>query len=55
MTENIRTVERYMDDFRKSNHEQTLSCLADDVEWEMPGRAFFKNSAESTNRRKKKF
>ncbi|MGH8728608.1 MAG: nuclear transport factor 2 family protein [Burkholderiales bacterium] len=37
MTENKRTVERYMDGFRKSDHEQILSCLADDVEWEMPG------------------
>ena len=37
MTENKKTVERYMDGFRKSNHEQILSCLTDDVEWEMPG------------------
>lgn len=37
MTENKRTVERYLDGFRKSDHEQVLSCLTDDVEWEMPG------------------
>ena len=37
MTENKRTVERYMDGFRKSDHGQILSCLTDDVEWEMPG------------------
>jgi ketosteroid isomerase-like protein len=37
MTENKKTVERYMDAFRKSDHKQILSCLADDVEWEMPG------------------
>ena len=37
MTENKRTVERYMDGFRKSDHEQILSCLTDDVEWEVPG------------------
>jgi ketosteroid isomerase-like protein len=37
MTENKKTVERYMDGFRKSDHNQILSCLADDVEWEMPG------------------
>jgi len=37
MTENKQTVERYMDGFRKSDHEQILSCLTDDVEWEMPG------------------
>ena len=37
MTENKRTVERYLDGFRKSDHAQILSCLTDDVEWEMPG------------------
>jgi uncharacterized protein len=37
MTENKKTVERYMDAFRKSDHDQILSCLTDDVEWEMPG------------------
>lgn len=37
MTENKATVERYMDGFRQSNHEQILSCLTGDVEWEMPG------------------
>jgi ketosteroid isomerase-like protein len=37
MTQNKATVERYMDGFRKSDHEQILSCLTDDVEWEMPG------------------
>lgn len=37
MTENKRTVERYMGGFNKSDHEQILSCLTEDVEWEMPG------------------
>jgi uncharacterized protein len=37
MTENKRTVERYMDGFRTSDHAQVLACLTDDVEWEMPG------------------
>jgi len=37
MTENKNTVERYMDGFRKSDHAQILSCLTDDVVWEMPG------------------
>lgn len=37
VTENKRTVERYMDGFRKSDHAQILSCLTDDVEWDMPG------------------
>lgn len=37
MTENKKTVERYMDGFNKSDHEQILSCLTEDVEWELPG------------------
>ena len=37
MTPNKRTVETYMDGFRRSDHSQILSCLADDVEWEIPG------------------
>ena len=36
-TQNKETVERYMDGFRKSDHALILSCLTDDVEWEMPG------------------
>ena len=26
-----------MEGFKKSDHEQILSCLTDDIEWEMPG------------------
>ncbi len=26
-----------MEGFRRSDHEEILSCLTDDVEWEMPG------------------
>jgi len=37
MTENKKMVDRYMDGFRRSDHEQILSCLTDDVEWEIPG------------------
>lgn len=37
MTENKKTVVRYMDGFNTSNHEQILSCLTEDIEWEMPG------------------
>jgi uncharacterized protein len=37
MTENKKTVAKYMDGFNKSDHEQVLSCLTEDVEWEMPG------------------
>ena len=37
MTANRRTVEQYLDGFRKSDHALILSCLTDDVEWVMPG------------------
>ena len=37
MSENKSTVERYLEGFRKSDHARILSCLTDDVEWEMPG------------------
>jgi hypothetical protein len=37
MSENKATIEKYMDGFRKSDHELVLSCLTDDVVWEMPG------------------
>ena len=37
MTQNKLTVERYMDGFRKADHGQVLSCLTDDVEWQIPG------------------
>ena len=37
MTENKRTVERYMAGFRTTDHAAILSCLTDDVEWVIPG------------------
>jgi uncharacterized protein len=37
MTENKRTVEKYMEGFRRGDHGVVLSCLTDDVVWEMPG------------------
>jgi len=37
MTANKKTVEKFMAGFNKSDHEQILSCLSEDVEWEMPG------------------
>ena len=37
VSENKRTVERYMDGFRTGDHGLVLSCLTDDVEWEIPG------------------
>lgn len=37
MSENKKTIENYMQGFRESNHEKILSCLTEDVIWEMPG------------------
>lgn len=37
MSENIDTVQRYLDGFRKNDHEQILSCLTDDIEWTVFG------------------
>lgn len=37
MSEQKQTVEKYMDGFRSTNHEKILSCLTDNVVWEMPG------------------
>jgi ketosteroid isomerase-like protein len=37
MTKDKKSVERYMDGFRRGDREQILSCLTDDVEWQLPG------------------
>jgi len=37
MSRNTDTVNRYLDGFRKSDHEQILSCLTDDIEWTVYG------------------
>ena len=37
MTENKKTIEKYMEGFRNTNHEEILSCLTDDVTWFIPG------------------
>lgn len=37
MSEDKKTIEKYIDGFNKSDHEQILSCLTDDVEWIIPG------------------
>jgi ketosteroid isomerase-like protein len=37
VSENKQTIEKYMDAFNKSDHAQILSCLTDDVEWDIPG------------------
>ncbi|RTY91800.1 nuclear transport factor 2 family protein [Flavobacterium sp. GT3R68] len=37
MSTNKETVEQYMQGFREGDHQKILSCLTDDVIWEMPG------------------
>jgi ketosteroid isomerase-like protein len=37
VTPNKRTVEQYMDGFRRTDRPQILSCLTEDVEWLIPG------------------
>ena len=37
MSRNIETVNRYLDGFRKNDHQQILSCLTDDIEWTVFG------------------
>lgn len=37
MSQNKQTVEKFLDGFKNSDHQQILSCLTDDVEWEVPG------------------
>jgi uncharacterized protein len=37
VTTNKKTVEEYMDGFSRTDRQQILSCLTDDVEWIIPG------------------
>jgi ketosteroid isomerase-like protein len=37
MSRNKTTVERYIDGFNKSDHEQILACLTDDIDWTVFG------------------
>lgn len=37
MSHNKLTVQTYIDGFNKSDHAQILACLADDIEWIIPG------------------
>ena len=37
MTENKKTVEEYLEGFRRSDHQMILNCLTEDVVWKMPG------------------
>ncbi len=37
VSRNKSTVERYMDGFNKGDNTQILTCMTEDVRWEMPG------------------
>jgi uncharacterized protein len=37
MTANQKTVYAYMDGFRNTDRQRILSCLTNDVEWQIPG------------------
>jgi uncharacterized protein len=37
VSERQRTVERYIEGFRRGDHEMVLECLTDDVEWNLLG------------------
>ena len=37
MSENKKMVQKYMDGFVAGDHEMILSCLTDDIVWDMPG------------------
>lgn len=37
MSEQKQTAEQYMEGFRTTDHAKILSCLTDNVVWEMPG------------------
>ena len=37
MSQNLETVNRYLDGFRRNDHERILSCLTDDIKWTVFG------------------
>ena len=45
-TPNQETVTRYMDGFRHTDRDRILSCLTDDVEWQLPGMFHTRGKAE---------
>jgi ketosteroid isomerase-like protein len=45
MSSNRRTVEKYIEGFRRSDHQAILSCLTDDIEWMLPGMINLKGKA----------
>jgi ketosteroid isomerase-like protein len=46
LSPNKQVVERYMEGFRRTDRPAILSCLADDVEWILPGAFHLRGKAE---------
>jgi ketosteroid isomerase-like protein len=46
VTPNQAVVEAYMEGFRSTDRERILACLADDVEWVVPGAFHARGKAE---------
>jgi ketosteroid isomerase-like protein len=42
MNQNKDTVKKYMEAFSRTDHQEVLSCLTDDVEWVIPGAFYLK-------------
>lgn len=45
MSRNKKTVEKYMEGFNATDHAKILSCVTEDVEWELPGVYLHKGKA----------
>ena len=45
LSANKKTVNKYMEGFNASNHAKILSCLTEDVIWELPGSYLHKGKA----------
>lgn len=46
MSLNKKVVEEYMQGFRESDHAKILSCLTDDIVWDIPGHAYLKGKEQ---------
>lgn len=45
MSQNIETVNNYLEGFRQNDHAQILSCLTDDIQWTVFGAFHLKGKA----------
>ena len=49
MSQNKRTIQKYLEGFAKTDHAEILSCLTDDVEWVGPA-AFHTRGKDAFNK-----